>query len=489
MYMMHSEINDTIVAISTPIGEGGIGIVRLSGKDALKIVDKIFVSKDNKRPSEFRTYTTHYGWIVIPRPNLGTETESQPESESQKSKVKSQKSKIIDEVILTVMRAPKSYTKEDIVEINCHSGIVPLRKILDLTLKLGARLAQPGEFTKRAYLNGRIDLAQAEAVLDIVRSKTEASLRVALNQLEGNLSSQIKNLRDEVLELLACVEAKIDFPEEDIQAFPTNELLKKIKKIKDKLGNLLATADNGLVLKEGITTVICGRPNVGKSSLLNALLKQNRAIVTPIPGTTRDTIEEILNIEGIPLCIADTAGIVETKDLILKEGVNRSRLYLRRADLVLLVLDGNQRISKEDRILIEELKDRPTIAVVNKSDLPQRIALARVKEVFSDGNMVCVSALKGTNLPSLEKAIIKMVWRGKVLTSQESLITNVRHKNLLEKAVQSLENAQESLKKSLSEEFIAIDLRETMETIGQITGQTVTEDLLDRIFSEFCIGK
>ncbi len=396
---------------------------------------------------------------------------------------------MIDEVILTIMRAPKTYTREDIVEINCHGGIICLKDVLDLVVSLGARLAQPGEFTRRAYLNGRIDLTQAEAVLDVIRAKADASLRVALNQLEGALSKEIRSLRDRLLDILANVEAGIDFPEEDIEIATLPKLRERMSSVAENLEHLLATADRGQMLREGITTVICGRPNVGKSSLMNALLRKGRVIVTPIPGTTRDTIEEMANIGEIPIKIVDTAGIAEAADLIAREGVQRSQLYLARADLVLLVLDGSESLTDEDRKLLSDLKDTPTIAVINKIDLPQRIDLEEVKENLPGKRIINISATQRSGLELLEDAITQMVWKGEVLTTDEPLVTSVRHKDALVRAIRAVDRAGKGMEEGLGLELVAIDIKEALDSLGEIVGEVVTEDLLDRIFSEFCIGK
>jgi len=455
-------LEDTIAAISTPVGEGGIGIVRLSGPHALEIVDQIFVGRG--KPSNFPTYTTHYGHIVF-----------QGES--------------IDEVILTVMRVPGSYTREDIVEINCHGGIVPLKKVLEIVLQLGARLAEPGEFTRRAFLNGRIDLAQAEAVIDIIRAKTDLSLQTAISQLKGELSAKVRQIKELVLKVLASIEAAIDFVQEDIEIISRDEILEQLENIREQLERLLATADYGKVLREGISTVIAGRPNVGKSSLLNALLQEQRAIVTPIPGTTRDVIEEIINIQGIPLKIADTAGIRPVQDIIEKEGVDRSRSYMQRADLILLMLDGSEPLTSEDRELLKEIRDKEAILVINKIDLPQKIELKKVEELAIKKPLVKISATQAIGLPDLEKTIVEMIWRGEVIVSDGALITNVRHKNSLRQAHSSIQRAIETTRQGLSEELISVDLRAALNSLGEITGETVVEDILDYIFSEFCIGK
>ena len=483
--MQKINLDDTIAAISTPLGESGIGIVRLSGRKSLSIADKIFVSKDRRKPSHFKTYTTHYGWIV----NRPQTTDHRPQKKNKKLWTIGHglSTKIIDEVILTVMRTPKSYTKEDIVEINCHSGIVPLKRILDLVITCGARLARPGEFTQRAFINGRIDLAQAEAVLDIIKAKTEASLKVGINQLKGGLSCKINELKENLLDILASLEAQIDFSEEDIPATNKAELLHRLSKITKQIDKLLEESSYGKVLREGIICVICGKPNVGKSLLLNALLRQERAIVTPIAGTTRDTIEEVVNINGIPLKIVDTAGIIETENFIEKEAIRRTKNYLNLAQLILFVFDGSQTLSKEDNLLIKELKDRHTIAIVNKIDLPQKINQGIIKRVFN--KIVRISALKGTGLARLEDAILKMVWSGRFSPCEDIIVSNLRHADALRQTNDSLSRAIDSITQELSLEFISEDIKRAIDSLGIITGENINEDILERIFSEFCIGK
>lgn len=471
-------LEDTIAAISTPAGESGIGIVRLSGKEALKIVDKIFISRGRKKPSEFDTYTVHYGQIIDPYNKSKT-----------KKRTFSKEQQIIDEVLLIVMSLPKSYTKEDVVEISCHGGIVPIRRILDLVLKLGARLAEPGEFTKRAFINGRIDLAQAEAVLDIIRAKTDASLKIAVNHLEGDLSKKIREIRNELITILSDVEAAIDFVQEDIEIISLNSLSKRLKKNISNLKKLLDTAEQGIILTEGITTVICGKANVGKSSLMNTLLRVEKVIVTPLAGTTRDAIEELINIEGIPLRIVDTAGILEPSGIVERESILRSKNYLKVADLVLLVLDNSQPLSREDKDIITHIKDKKTIVVINKIDLPSKLNLDDIKSFLKDKTIVKISAVKGKNLKSLEKAITQMVFKGHIFSISRPIINNVRHKNAIRRAFRDLINAQNSVKKVLSFEFMAVDIKEAINNLGEITGETISCDILDRIFSNFCIGK
>lgn len=453
-------LDDTIAAVSTPIGRSGIGIVRLSGKKALPIADKIFVTSNGLYPSRFPSHKIHYGWI-----------------------------KDIDEVLLTVMRAPKTYTREDIVEINCHSGIVVLRRILQLLLKEGARLAEPGEFTKRAYLAGRIDLAQAEAVLDMVNSRTDKALNAALGQLGGGLSRKIKALRNNILDILTHFELSIDFSDRDLKPLSAKELLKMMQKTGQDIKILLDSADKGAILREGITCVICGKPNVGKSSLLNALLKKDRAIVTALAGTTRDTLEETIDLSGIPLKLVDTAGIIRAKDIVEKEAVKRSRQYLKQADLVLLVLDSNRKITHQDRDLAREVSNRPVLAVLNKQDLPLKISLRQVKEVLPQRKLLPVSALRGTGLDRLKKEIADYIWQGRVSSSSEILVTNIRHAQALKRAQQFIRRAVSALKSGQSAEVVCLDMKAAQKSLGEIIGQISCEDILGHIFSQFCIGK
>ncbi|MCU0652328.1 MAG: tRNA uridine-5-carboxymethylaminomethyl(34) synthesis GTPase MnmE [Candidatus Omnitrophica bacterium] len=460
--MYNVNLNDTIAAIATPIGDGGIGIVRLSGKDALAIADKIFVSKDKKKPSGFKTYTTHYGCIV-------------------------DKSKVVDEVILTIMRSPRSYTKEDIVEINCHGGIVALRAVLDLVLANGTRLAEPGEFTKRAFLNGRIDLSQAEAVLDIIKAKTDSALKISLQQLKGSLSAEINKIRKDLLDMLSLLEANIDFPEEDLSVLGLGEIKHGLETVNKKFSVILDTSGCGRIMREGINAVICGKPNVGKSSLLNALLKQERSIVTPIAGTTRDTIEEIIDIRGIPVKIVDTAGMLEPRDLIEKKAVLRSKKYIDAADLVLILFDGSKKLSRQDDILIKRLKNKTAIAIINKIDLYQKINKEKISSRFS--HLIEISAKKSKNIVLLEETIAGLVYKGKVAASESVLVSNQRHIEALRHAQKLVAEANKSLDNRLSVEFIAQGLKDALIYLDELLGKKFSEDLLDKIFAEFCIGK
>lgn len=474
--------NDTIAAISTSLGESGIGIVRLSGPDALKIADKIFYSREAKAPSTFKTYTTHYGWIASSRKSGVTGRSlnmQQPKCPGQQE--------IIDEVILTVMRSPRSYTKEDVVEINCHGGIVAIRRVLDLVLSCGCRLAEPGEFTKRAFLNGRIDLAQAEAVLDIIRAKTESALKIGVEQLKGRLSKEISRVRKGLLSLLSLLEADIDFPEEEIDAPHSGEISRKLAEAQGVLKGILEESECGRVLREGVHTVICGRPNVGKSSLLNALLKQERSIVSAIAGTTRDTIEEIIDIRGIPIRIVDTAGILEPKDLLQKKAVQRSRRQIDLADLAIVLFDGSKKLNKEDYALIRKLDKKTSIAVINKIDLKQKIEREKISEKFTP--VIEISAKKAQYINLLEDAIADLVYNGKAGAKDSIMVSNLRHIEMLRSAQKLMAQALNSLDNKLFSEFIAQDIREALLCLDDLLGRRFSEELLDKIFSEFCIGK
>ncbi len=460
-------LDDTIAAISTPIGEGGIGIVRMSGPEALAILQKIFVrgkaTNIQSPTSNFQlpTSSLQYGHIVDP-----------------------ETADVVDEVLVSYMKAPRTYTRQDVVEINCHGGIAPLRRVLELCLRQGARLASPGEFTLRAFINGRIDLAQAEAVLDIVRAKTEAGLRVAVGQLEGRLSHQVRALRAQLIDVLAYLEATIDFEEDEI---PERDITPDLERVRGQLEKLLAQADRGIIYRQGIRTAIVGRPNVGKSSLLNALLRTSRAIVTPIPGTTRDTLEETLNLQGIPLVLVDTAGIVdETEDFIERLGIERSRRALAQADLALLVVDGSELLTEADHRIAELVADKTAILVINKIDLPRAAADL---DILPDAPRVEISALTGEGLEKLEETIVEVVFSGQVLASDDPLVSSPRHKDILKRALDHVVSAQEAHARGMPADFVAIDLTSAANALGEITGETVTEDLLEVIFSEFCVGK
>jgi tRNA modification GTPase len=480
--MNNTGLDDTIVAISTPIGEGGIGIVRLSGRESLVLADKIFLSKNGKKPSKFKTYTVHYGHIA-------EKIHGRTKAQEHKSTSKKER-KIVDEVLLTVMRAPKSYTKEDIVEINCHSGIAPLKKILDLCLVNGARLAEPGEFTKRAFLNGRIDILQAEAVLDVIKAKTELSLRAALNNMEGLFSRKINEIRKKLIEIYAHMEASIDFSGEDLRGVKKEGMFKRLNTVKNEIEKIISNSNQGRILRQGIKTVICGSPNVGKSSLMNAILKESRSIVTHIPGTTRDTIEEIVNIRGIPVTLVDTAGITDTNHPVEKEGIRRSRVYLESADLILLVLDWSRKLNKDDLDTIEKIQNnKEIIVVINKTDLKKELDIKKVRRSFPKSYFAHVSALNLKGVDNLEDGIRDIVWKGKAPGAGFSGISNERQLDILRRSVSDINEAIAARKNRLSMDCISVYMRASIESLGEITGQTITEEALDKIFSEFCIGK
>ncbi|MDD2553685.1 MAG: tRNA uridine-5-carboxymethylaminomethyl(34) synthesis GTPase MnmE [Desulfotomaculaceae bacterium] len=458
-------LEDTIAAISTPLGEGGIGIVRVSGPAAAEIAGKIFRARRGEWAGAAGSRLI-YGHIYD---FAGA---------------------VVDEVLLGYMKAPHTYTREDVVEINCHGGALPLKKILELTLAAGARLAKPGEFSMRAFLNGRMDLAQAESVIDIIRAKTEGGLTLAVNQLKGVLSEKIHVLQDKLLGLLAQVEANIDFPDEELETRTITEIALYSREISGELRELINGADAGKIYREGISTIIIGRPNVGKSSLLNALLRENRAIVTDIPGTTRDIIEEIINIDGIPLKVIDTAGLHETEDIIEKIGIKKTKETIEKAGLVLLVLDAARELTGEDLAIIDSVGDKKTIFLINKADLAQKKIDQDTVAAHAAGRPVLlISAQEGTGLEQLEKIIFTIVMEGQIANSDNILISSVRHKHALEKAAAHLADAQAGIESSVPIDIIAIDIRAAWEALGEITGSTVTEDLLDRIFADFCIGK
>ncbi|MFH0764610.1 MAG: tRNA uridine-5-carboxymethylaminomethyl(34) synthesis GTPase MnmE [Candidatus Omnitrophota bacterium] len=481
---------DTIVAISTPVGEGGIGIVRMSGPRSLKIANDIFVSRDGKTVSTFRTYTVHYGHIInrssVVGSRLSGKRRYRPKTEHRKPKTET-----IDEVILTVMKAPKSYTKEDIVEINCHGGIQAVKKVLDLALKRGARLAEPGEFTKRAFLNGRLDLAQAEAVADVIRAKTGASLKVAMNQLEGELSRGVDSIRQDAIDIASHIEAGIDFPEEGLELGEKKALIEKTEGIIGRIKRLADSYEEGIVFKEGVLAIICGKPNVGKSSLMNLLLKRDRVIVSPVPGTTRDAVEEMINLRGIPIRIVDTAGISKTKDALGKKGVKKSKRYLEMADIALLMLDASVKIDKPDLDIIKLVKGKKKIVVINKIDLARRRKTdkEKIRRLFEKEKIIEISVEKKMNIKELEDMIADTVFEGRFNQAESAIVSNARQRDALDKAYSCMLSVKRGLDKELPPELTAIDLKEAIFELGLVTGKSVSEDVLDRIFERFCIGK
>jgi tRNA modification GTPase len=457
-------LNDTIAAISTPLGEGGIAVIRVSGEDSVTYVERIFRSKTKLSVAD--THTVHYGFIIEP-------------ASAEK----------VEEVLVTLMKAPRSFTMEDVVEISCHGGIVSVKKVLDLLLVQGVRLAEPGEFTKRAFLNGRIDLTQAEAVIDLIRAKSDRAFKVALKQVEGNLSKQIKHLRYILVELMAHVEVNIDYPEHDVEEM-TNVFIKtKCDTVMLDIDRLLVTAEQGKILREGIETAIVGKPNVGKSSLLNELAQENRAIVTDIPGTTRDVIEEFVNIGGIPLKLLDTAGIRETSDIVEQIGVERSKTALAEADLILLVLNSNDELQLDEIALMKQLADKQTIVILNKIDLDRKLDVEQVLSYFPLERIVELSLIENKGIEDLEKAIAAIFFEGKLESSDLTYVSNVRHISLLKQAKRSLQDALDANEQYVPIDMIQIDIRAAWEQLGEIIGDSVGESLIDQIFTQFCLGK
>ena len=453
-------LDDTIAAISTPIGQGGIGIVRLSGPDAVEIANRLFVPAKRDSWTNIEPFRLYYGHIVDP---------------SDKH--------IVDEVLLSYMRAPRSYTRQDVIEINAHGGVVPLQEILRLCLESGARMAREGEFTLRAFVNGRIDLAQAEAVLDVIQAKTDAALQVAIGQLSGHLSREVGEMRQQLLSALAYLEASIDFPEEDI---PVQDVSHELSQVGEQLKALLASADRGIIYRQGVRAAIVGRPNVGKSSLLNALLRVERAIVTPIPGTTRDTLEETINLQGIPVVLVDTAGIETTEDPIERLGIERSRRSIQGADLVLMVVDISSPLTAEDTAVAALIEDKPAIMVLNKIDLG---LAADFDGLLPQAPRVRVSALTGHGIPALEETLLDVLLSGQVIAGEPPISGNSRHRALLQIASDYIHDALTAIRSELPAECVAIDIREAIDALGEITGETANQDLLETIFGRFCIGK
>lgn len=458
---------DTIAAISTPMGEGAIGIVRLSGEEAIDIADKLFRGMNGKRLKDVKSHTIHYGHIIDPKTK-----------------------QIAEEVMVSVMKGPRTFTKEDVVEINCHGGLVSINRVLQLVLVNGARLAEPGEFTKRAFLNGRIDLSQAEAVMDLIRAKTDRAMNVALGQMEGRLSKLIKTLRQEILETLAHVEVNIDYPEyDDVEEMTHQTLMEKSRLVRDEIQKLLTTSQQGKILREGLSTVIIGRPNVGKSSLLNSLVHENKAIVTDIPGTTRDVIEEYVNVRGVPLRLLDTAGIRETEDIVERIGVERSRQVLREADLILLVLNYADELTLEDEHLFEAVEGMDVIVIANKTDLSQKINMDRVKELAKHRPVITTSLLEERGIDELEEAIASLFFAGDIEAGDMTYVSNTRHIALLHNALTTIEDAIQAVEMGTPIDMVQIDLTRTWELLGEIIGESVHESLIDQLFSQFCLGK
>jgi len=460
-------IDDTITAVATPLGEGGLAVVRLSGPKALAVADKIFlpVGKNSRKPSVAPSHTIQYGKVV-------------------------RGDKTVDEVLLAVLRAPRTFTREDTVEITCHGGILPAKLVLDTLLENGARPAEPGEFTRRAFLNGRIDLTQAEAVADLIHSRTELALAAANEQLAGKLSQRINRLRDDLMHTLAHVEAHIDFPDEDIAPDTKEELLERLEAGVKFMDELLRTANEGQILRRGIRAAIVGRPNVGKSSLLNQLLGRDRAIVSPIPGTTRDTIEETANVRGLPVVFIDTAGLRDARDEIEQEGIRRSRESLVKAEFILHVLDASEPLTSEDEKYFAEFAAKKRILVRNKIDLPAKLEFrdtGRVRQVGSP--VVDVCCLSGQGIEALKDAVKELVWSGEIKAEMLQVMINSRHEDALNRSRVAARRTIDALRADATLELVAMELRIAVNAVGEIVGKTATEDLLDSIFSQFCIGK
>ena len=456
--------NDTIAAISTPVGQGGIGIVRISGPRSLEIAETIFRPGKAAPLADKRSGSLLYGHIINPADNTN-----------------------VDEVLLAVMRSPHSYTKEDVVEINCHGGMISVKRTLETVLAQGARLADPGEFTKRAFLNGRINLTQAEAVFDVITAKTEESMKLALEQLQGGLSEKLADIRKKLIDISASAEAYIDFPEDDIETKTSLQIRERLTEIKEEIDGLSATFQEARFFRDGLAVAIVGRPNVGKSSLLNVLLKKDRAIVTELPGTTRDLIEDYLNINGLPIRIMDTAGIRNSEELVEKEGIRRSLDAINKADFIIALLDGSAPLEEDDLQLMELIRGKNAVIVINKSDLPAKISLEGIREKGRE--YLLISALSGEGVEKLKSAIFHSNLRNWAEEREGVVVTNIRHKTALDKTSSSLGRALGLFLADQPLEFFSIELRDALDSLGEITGTVTTEDILDKIFSTFCIGK
>lgn len=457
-------MEDTIAAVATAYGEGGIGIIRISGEEALPILQEIFEFHGDTDTFTSRRMT--YGKIID-----------------------KEKNQIIDEVLAVYMKGPKTYTAEDVVEINCHGSMVSLRKTLALVLRKGARLAEPGEFTKRAFLNGRLDLSQAEAVIDMIRAKTDKSFDVAVSQLEGRLSLKVEEIRQKLLDLLVDITVNIDYPDEDIEEMTYEKLEESIVETQDMIEKLLATSSTGKMIREGIRIAIVGKPNVGKSSLMNGLLKETRAIVTDIPGTTRDTIEEVLSIRNIPVYLVDTAGIRETSDKVEKMGIEKSKEAFNQADFILFLLDGSRPLEEEDLQIMELLKERKSLVLINKRDLGEAISIEEIVAKLPASQVIEASLLKGQGITEIEDAVEDLVYGGEIVQKESMMVNNVRHIELLQQAVKSLTDALHMSERREALDFIEVDVKNAYERLGEIIGETVSDDIINEVFARFCLGK
>lgn len=457
-------MEDTIAAVATAYGEGGIGIIRISGEEALPILQEIFEFHGDTDTFTSRRMT--YGKIID-----------------------KEKNQIIDEVLAVYMKGPKTYTAEDVVEINCHGSMVSLRKTLALVLRKGARLAEPGEFTKRAFLNGRLDLSQAEAVIDMIRAKTDKSFDVAVSQLEGRLSLKVEEIRQKLLDLLVDITVNIDYPDEDIEEMTYEKLEESIVETQDMIEKLLATSSTGRMIREGIKIAIVGKPNVGKSSLMNGLLKETRAIVTDIPGTTRDTIEEVLSIRNIPVYLVDTAGIRKTSDKVEKMGIEKSKEAFNQADFILFLLDGSRPLEEEDLQIMEFLKERKSLVLINKRDLGEAISIEEIAAKLPASQVIEASLLKGQGITEIEDAVEDLVYGGEIVQKESMMVNNVRHIELLQQAVKSLTDALHMSERREALDFIEVDVKNAYERLGEIIGETVSDDIINEVFARFCLGK
>lgn len=454
---------DTIAAISTPPGEGGIGIVRLSGGSAVEIAEMMFRSHSGRNLKNVKSHCMVYGHVIDPDSGCH-----------------------VDEVLVSVMRSPHTYTAEDVVEINCHGGFTALKSVLELCLRFGARPAEPGEFTRRAFINGRIDLAQAEAVLDVIRSNSEDSLKTSIAQLEGNISREITSIRSKFVDLIAHIDAYVDFPDEDVEDIV--EINPGISDCINRIERLVNSAGTGKILREGLKTVIIGKPNVGKSSLLNALLKEDRAIVTEVPGTTRDIIEEYLSIGGLPVKLIDTAGIRDTEDIVERIGVERSKSFLGQADLVVLMFDSSSPLTDEDMSIVEMVKDKNTVVLLNKSDLPAKLSEYIISDILPKARIIKTSLIDGTGLDELTEYIYGLIYSGGVKINSP-IITNTRHLACLKRSLDAAKSALNTLSNGNPADLVTIDLMNAVNSLGEITGETAGDEIIDRIFENFCVGK
>lgn len=484
---MSGELQDTICAIATPVGEGGVGILRISGEKAIEVAAGLIRLRSGRPLDSVKSHVMHHADLLEAMP-----VQEAPTGLAQARERRPASSLPIDEALIVVMRAPRSYTAEDVVEIQCHGGPLILQTLCEAVIRRGARLAEPGEFTKRAFLNGRLDLTQAEAVLDTIRAKTVGSLRIAQEHLRGGLSVEIDRMREALIHLLAHVEAAIDFTEEELAFIQPQELAADLQQTIEELSRLADSCREGRILREGVTAAIIGRPNVGKSSLLNSLLRTDRAIVTPVPGTTRDVLEEVLNIRGVPVRLFDTAGVHATEDPVEQEGIRRSLTAMEQAELLLIVLDGSMPLAQDDRELLARHRDKKRLVVISKTDLPCRIDSSTCAVLEHDDppcTVVRVSAKTGNGLDDLRDRLRTMILRENFEPSESVVVTHLRHQTALLRAKEALSSAAGSVAANLSGEFVAMDLRASIDALGEITGAISTDDILDRIFREFCIGK